>query len=104
MNMTDFLSVWFCKPQGTLVSLDFGGYQQKHKCMRIKFIQQQLDKNFQEDAEMRSNHWLLFKLAAVIIGLPSEMGMEGSLQVVFDVIGALVILLLLHFSSTQLYI
>lgn len=27
MNTADFLSVWFSKPQGPLVSQEFGGYE-----------------------------------------------------------------------------
>lgn len=59
--------------RGHFVSLKFDGYQETQKCMRIKFIQLQLDEDFQEDAEMRSNHQALLKRAVIITGLCSEM-------------------------------
>lgn len=69
------------------MSLEFGAHQETHKCTRIKFIWLQFDEDFQEDAEMRSNHWVLLKQAALITWLLSETGL-GALQAVFDVIGA----------------
>lgn len=68
------------------MSLEFGGYKETYKCARIQFIQLQLDEDFQEDAEMRHNHWVLFKRAAVLTGLRSEMGAGDSVGL-FDGIG-----------------